>query len=251
MQARCLPAAAGASWLFAGWHLFRRNPFLLTALTLSYVFVIIAINLIPLVGPFFLPLSLPMLLVTVANGCRAIDTGYRGGGNVLVRGLRERQASLLQLGGLHLLGSLVVLAVNLLLGNELPVPNGEAPVDEIALARAMGSLLLVALPAILAFWFAPLLTAWDGVSPLKSVFFSFVAALRNWRAFAVYLLSSLFLTIGLPGVLLVAANAISPALAQNLSVLIRLAIVLVAAPILMSSVYVSYRQVFHLDDAGR
>lgn len=245
MQARRLPALAGVSWLLAGLALFRRNPPLLTALTLGYVFLIVAINLVPVAGPFLLPLALPALVVIVANGCRAIDIGRPPEGNALTRGLREHRNALVQLGGLHLVGSLLVLGVSMLAEGGASPFLDPAGLDEAAMAAAMLRLLIIAIPAILAFWFAPLLVAWDGISPLKSVFFSFVAAWRNWRAFAAYALAVALAAIVLPGLLLVAASAIAHSLMQALSVVLRVALILVVAPVLTASVYVSYRQVFH------
>jgi hypothetical protein len=42
------------------------------------------------------------------------------------------------------------------------------------------------LPLSLLFWHAPALVLWHGLSPSKSLFFSFVACLRNFWAMAVY-----------------------------------------------------------------
>ncbi len=251
MQAHRLPALHGVSWLLGGLRLFRRNPPLLTALTLGYVFIIVAINLVPLVGPFFLPLALPLLVVVVANGCRAVDLGRPPEGNALSRGLREHRVALVRLGGLHLLGSLLVLGISLLIeGGQFPLATSST-LDEGAAAAAMLRLLAIATPAIMAFWFAPLLTAWDGVPALKAVFFSFVAAWRNWRAFAVYGVAVVLLSVALPGLLLLGAEGVSQALVQGLSFVLRLALIVVVAPVLMASAYVSYRQVFHPDGNGR
>ena len=54
-----------------------------------------------------------------------------------------------------------------------------------AMRYNLGHLLLFA-PLSLAFWHAPALTHWHGVPPVKSLFFSAVAVLRNWRAFTLY-----------------------------------------------------------------
>ena len=54
--------------------------------------------------------------------------------------------------------------------------------DDPEMASALLRLFILAIPFLLAFLFAPYLTGWDGVPPAKSLFFSFVASLRNWRA---------------------------------------------------------------------
>jgi len=55
--------------------------------------------------------------------------------------------------------------------------------------KLSGSLLLAAAaatPMLMAFWFAPVLAAFEGMSSAKSLFYSFFACWRNWRALAVY-----------------------------------------------------------------
>jgi hypothetical protein len=96
----------------------------------------------------------------------------------------------------------------------------------------------------MAFWFAPLLTGWDGIPAGKSVFFSFVASWRNWRAFAMYGLVLGVVCILVPGVILVIAGMISPVLLEAVSIMFRMLLILVLAPTLMASVFLSYRDVF-------
>jgi hypothetical protein len=246
MQARRLPARHGFLWLIASFRLFRANPPLLTALTLSYLFLIVVVNLLPLIGPFLVPLALPALILVVANGCRAIERG-RGGIDIsLTQGLQLHRVALVRLGGLHLLGSIVILAASTAMdGGRVPLPGPGQPLDEEEVIWAMLRLMLVALPVVTAFWFAPLLTGWDGVTPLKSVFFSFIASWRNWRAFGVYGLSIAVVAVAVPGLLLVTASAVSAALVNVLAISLKLLLIFVMAPTMMASVYVSYQDVFH------
>jgi hypothetical protein len=51
------------------------------------------------------------------------------------------------------------------------------------------------LPLSLLFWHAPALVHWHGVPPLKALFFSFVACLRNLGAYIVFGLSWLAIFI--------------------------------------------------------
>lgn len=246
MQARRLPARHGFLWLIASFRLFRANPPLLTALTMAYLFLIVAVNLLPLVGPFLVPLALPALIVVLANGCRAIERGGGVGKVALTFGVQQHRVPLVRLGGLHLLGSMFILAASVLMeGGQPSLVGPDKTLDEQQMLAMMARLMVVALPVITAFWFAPLLTAWDDVSPLKSVFFSFVAAWRNWRAFAVYGLSVSLVAIVLPGLLLIAAGAISGVLVNVLAIALKMALIFVVAPTLMASVYISYQDVFH------
>jgi hypothetical protein len=251
MQARRLPARHGLLWLIASFRLFRTNPALLTALTMAYMFVVVAINLLPLIGPFLLPLALPTLIVVLANGCRAVQRSGGVGSIALTFGLQKRRVELVRLGGLHLLGSLVILiASSIMEGGQLSLFQPGKALDEDEMIAAMARLMLVAIPVVAAFWFAPLLTAWDEVSPMKSVFFSFVASWRNWRAFVVYGVAAGIFAVAVPGIVLIAANAIDQSLAHALSIAIRMLLIFVVAPVMMASVFISYQDVFHGETKG-
>lgn len=251
MQARRLPARHGFLWLIASFRLFRANPPLLTALTMGYLFLIVVINLMPLVGPFLVPLALPALILVVANGCRAIERGRGTGAINLTLGLQQHRVALVRLGGLHLLGSIAILTVSMIMeGGRVSLLGPVERLDEDEMIWTMLRLMLVALPVITAFWFAPLLTGWDAVPPLKSVFFSFVAAWRNWRAFVVFGLTIAVIAVAIPGLLLISAGAISTAVVNVLAISLKMLLIFVMAPTMMASVYISYQDVFHGPEAS-
>lgn len=253
MQARLLPATRGAFWIFAGFKLYRRNPPLLTTLTLGYLLLVVGFSQFQPVGPFLLPLLLPTLTALIANGCRALDQGLSDPRRALVFGLREHRNALLRLGGLHLLGTLAILALDLLfLDNEssLLISGKDetgatvTTVDEAQFLWHMLRLLLISLPILLGFWFAPLLTAWEGVPAAKSLFFSLVAVWRNWRAFLIYALTAAVIGVILPGLLLLVASLVSKDLVEFFSIVLRMLLLLMFAPVLMTGIYQSYRDVF-------
>ncbi len=245
MQARTLPARHGMLWLAAGFALFRRNPPLATAITFGYLLTVIVVNLVPAIGPFLLPLILPALTVMLGNGFRAIERGQIFASEVLTEGLQEQRIALARLGGLHLAGSALLVLISLALGERVPLDGGLNAETALELASDMALMLLFASPLLMAFWFAPLLTAWDQVPAGKSVFFSFVASVRNWRAFAAYGLAVLVAGVAVPGLILVIAGLISQPLLSVLSIALRMMLIFILAPSLVASVYISYRDVFH------
>ena len=240
MQAQRLPAIRGVFWLTAGFALYRRSPPLLTLLALGYLLIVVAFGLIPPVGPFLLPLLLPALTAMVANGCRQPLSRA-----ALTSGLVEQRGALLRLGVLHLVGTLAVLAIDLMIEGSDWSAFDLGMSQETMRFTHMLRLMLIASPLLLAFWFAPLLTAWDRVPAAKSLFFSFVAAWRNWRAFLAYGLAVMVVGVLLPGVILIVASLLSTTLGDIFSMALRMLLVLVFAPALMASVYLSYRDVFH------
>ena len=244
MDARRLPARHGALWIIAGFALFRHHPPLMTALTFGYLLAVVMVNLIPKVGPFILPLLLPTLTVFLANGCRAIERGQLFGTKNLSTGISAQRTGLMHLGGFHLVGSsLLVLGIHAF-AEPINISDGIDPAEAMQLVNDLAVMLLLASPLLMAFWFAPLLTAWDGVSAGKSLFFSFIASWRNWRAFTMYGLVLIVVGALLPGMILILAGLISTELVAILSVALRMLLIFVLAPTTVASVYLSYRDVF-------
>jgi hypothetical protein len=242
MHARRLPARHGVLWLVASFRLFRANPPLLSALTLAYLFLAFAAIALPPIGPFLVSLASPAMVVVVANGCRAIERGRGVSMVAMTHGLKTYRIALVRLGGLLLLSSIILLFVSTALeGGRISLADAGKTISEEEMFGFLVRYLIVAMPVIAAFWFAPLLTGWEGVMPLKSLFFSLVACWRNWRAFALYGVAVVVAAVVLPGLLLIVANSVSKVLHDVLSV----ALMMVLVPVIMAGVYVSYQDVFH------
>lgn len=244
MNVRTLPARHGLLWLIAGWRLLRRYPRQMTSITLVYFLVVLIVNLIPFIGPFLLPLALPMLTALLGNACRALDHDQPLTQDTLSAGLEAQRINLLRLGGLHLLGSVILLLASQPLMIELNPDQSKAAEQLSDVLSHLGLFLLLASPVVMAFWFAPLLAAWNGMTALKALFFSFVASWRNWRAFTVYGLVILGVGIALPGAVIVIASLFMPSMAGILAMFARMALVLLVGPVLVASIYISYRDVF-------
>ncbi|KAB2639763.1 MAG: hypothetical protein DVB25_05040 [Verrucomicrobia bacterium] len=245
MQARRLPARQGLAWFIAGFRLFRANPPLLTSITFGYLLTVLLMLAIPFsIGGLLLPLVQPMLTLLLANGCRAVAIkGPRTTWADLPVGIREHRAALLRLGGLQLAGSIIVLLLSLALGLS---PDPDKP--ESALPAMLGVLALSS-PLVLAFWFAPLLTGWENVSPVKSIFFSLISTLRNWRAFLVYGVVLAFSLI-IPALLVLAGKQFSASIGQILASIVEFVVLIVVMPIVTAGVYISYHDIFVLQPAA-
>ncbi len=270
MQARRLSAVRGAFWLLEGLRLFRRNPPLISALTLLYLLIVqLLVALLPGIGPVLLPLLLPVMTLIVANGCRLVDQNRRPDKAGLLQGITDNGTALLRLGGLQLLGAVLVILLSMLLNDgadplstpltlpETPNMGDGAAADATAAAQivdtaaqaamlnALMKVLLLATPLIIAFWFAPFLVGWDRVSPFKSLFFSTVASFRNWRAMLMFSLAAVAVAGILPGFVLIVVGQISGMALGPALVALRMILIFLVAPILTASIYISYRDIFH------
>lgn len=260
MQTRILPAARGVAWLAEGFRLYRRNPPLLTFLTMAYLALALIFSRIRFLGAL-LPLAMPTLIVLVANVCRTMDRvlplsradGIDALRRSLAAGLREQRGPLLRLGMLQLCGTLIVVLLDQIL------PGGDVEAlfvnkdGVLAPAEGVGAidillpvlrLFSISLPLVLAFWFAPMLTAWNAIPPVKSLFFSLVAVWRNWRPFLSYGAVALLAGALLPGLLLLVAGVLPAVVGEVLSSAVSMLLLLVFAPVLMTGSYLSYVDVF-------
>lgn len=155
------------------------------------------------------------------------------------------------LGAIYLVYTLVALAVAGLVddGALLRAVTAGKPMDPEALEEgnlllAAQVLLLLMAPILMAYWYAPVLVAWHRLPVPKALFFSFIACLRNWRAFLVYGLGLVAVGAILPGAVLGLLGGLFPGAAGLITSLVTLPLLLVLAPTVFASFYISYRDVF-------
>lgn len=203
MQIASLPAMTGRRWAFEGFRLLRRYPVQLLALTFLYLMLLMVSTLVPLVGQFAPMLLTPVLAIGVMHAVRSADQGKMPTPQMLFAGFRDAGGRawrpLLALGLANVLSTLAALAFASLAdtGTLLGIATGQVEPDDPGLRE--GSLVWAALlfvvvyaPVQAALWYAPMFVAWHRISPVKAMFFSLVAVLRNKGAFVVYLLTWFF-----------------------------------------------------------
>lgn len=198
----------GYVWFRQGLWLFRKSPLTFLLLLFIYLMALQLAIFIPLIGIVAALVLNPGLSVGIMTACREVIQNRRVSPTVLVSAFRTGNkaavSGLLKLGGLY---ALVVFVLSLLvgvlvdLGELVPVFMREAePTAETAsiLYRAVLVAALLYIPVAMAFWFAPLLVAWHGVTPVKAVFFSWIACWRNRSAFLLFGLIFGVLMIAVP-----------------------------------------------------
>jgi hypothetical protein len=250
---RIVPAKNGAAWLLRGFALFRRNPPIWLLLVFVYWLAMALLGQLPYLGPALSMVLLPAFTMSFMALCASLEAGQELRAGVLIGAFRARFRDLAALGALYLVSIALVLAVGsladdgslldwALAGRE---PSQEALSDGSA-SRALLVAALAGTPVVLAFWFAPPLVAWGGMGVLQSLFYSFFASWRNWRAFLVY-----GAILMLAGVVLLTVLAMIAVLMHGRAEALRSTMLLftvLSLPILFGSFYASYRDVF--PDAG-
>lgn len=236
MEARQVSPAHGWNWLVEGFALFRKSPVIWIALFFIYLLIGMALSLVKIVGPIVLNLLAPVFVAGFMFGCRALDNGEELEINHLFAGFRQHTAQLVTVGGIYLAGIIVVVGImfagtdNAVLhamfsGEKIDQQQTTAALGPDFLLTALLGLLLM-VPLIMAYWFAPILVAFHGLSGLDAMKQSFKACLRNIMPFLVYSLIAM--------VLLILA-----AIPFFLGMLIMI-------PTMTASLYVSYKDIFDI-----
>lgn len=190
MKLNIVPAAAGFRWVRQGFRTFMKQPLALAMLVFMYATLGLVMLVLPVVGLFLACAMVPVATLGLMAATRVAEESAFPMPTVLFTGLRasrERVRAMLVLGALYA-ATVFLLAVLVSLIVPMQV-EGKAMADIAQSDEFRLRLILTALfytPFSLAFWHAPALVHWHGVPAVKSLFFSFVACLRNLRAFTAY-----------------------------------------------------------------
>ncbi|MDP1952644.1 MAG: BPSS1780 family membrane protein, partial [Betaproteobacteria bacterium] len=175
-------------------------------------------------------LLFPIFGAGLILGCQALDQGGTLELSHLFLGFKRRTGDLVLVGVFNLIGWVVIaLAVIAVIGGGvfMALLRGGMPGASLSILSMLIAMLLVAglsVPLYMATWFAPALIVLHDLAPAAALKASFYACLKNWLPFLVY--GVVLLVLGL-------AAAIPLGLGY-----------LVLVPVLVASVYTSYRDIF-------
>lgn len=243
MKLNIVPASRGIQWAKLGMQTFMKQPLALAALVFMYSTIAVAMLIVPLVGPFLMMALVPMGTLGLMAATKVAETRAFPMPAVLLtafRASRDRVRSMFVLGGLYA-AALLLLALLVSSFVDLPVAD-KNPADVMQTPEFRMLLLWSAvlyLPISLAFWHAPALVHWHGVPPVKSLFFSFVACVRNAGAFTVYGLAWVGVIV-----VIMAASALAALISPWLSGVVFGASSTLASIAFYISIYFTFRDSF-------
>lgn len=235
MTFRTVNAGNGMQWISGGFSLFAKNPGMWIVLTVLLIVGCFIVALIPLLGGLALAIFWPVLVAGLLLGCRALDSGQPLEIPHLYAGFQsgDRLSHLILVGVAYFVASIVVMGI---VFAAIGVPMlaglkpGTAP-NAAAVASMMGSFvigMLIALallvPVLMAIWFAPTLIMFNNLGAVDAMKQSFAACLRNIVPFLIY------------GVIAFVLSVIA-AIPFGLGYLVLI-------PVLVCSLYVSYKDIF-------
>lgn len=244
MKIRSVNAARGWRWLAEGLVIFRKSP----AQWLLLVVVLFAGSRILLALPFMgfvAVLVAPNFLAGLAHGAQALMQGKPLRLGYLASGFLKNGAQLVTIGGVSLVGHfLMLMGMTVVAGDALSeiaktMAAGAITADTVNAMRATAPRMLlsvmvglgISLPVMLAVWFAPLLVFFEDVRPMPAMLLSLRACLKNVLPLLVY---SMVVIVPLFVIM-----QIGMALTHQPDFGIWL-----LAPVLVPSLYVSYRDLF-------
>ena len=231
--------------------MFRFAPLAWLALVFGYWMAMTVISFIPYVGVVAASVLIPAFSVGFMAASRAAEGRLPLELSNLGAGFRDHVGAQIALGAVYFAAIAALLAATALAdGGTLArwMSTGERPSPEVLASDEFLRALLVSavlyVPVMMAFWFAPVLVAWHGLSAVKALFFSFFASLINWRAFLAYGAGAAIVLFILPAAVALGAMLLSGGTARTVLLSAMLPFLLMLLPTLFASFYASYRDVF-------
>nr|WP_315234460.1 BPSS1780 family membrane protein [uncultured Albidiferax sp.] len=256
MKLQIVPARTGFLWVKLGIQAYFKQPLAMTGLFFLFMAALSVINLVPLLGNFVALALLPTMALGLMMATHEASQGRFPQPTVLYKAFRadpQRLRGMLVLGAMYAAGFVLLLGITSLVdGGEFVRRflglGGSASQSDSPLELQQGMLVFMALhlPLSLAFWHAPALVHWHGITPGKSVFFSLVACWRNKGAYMVFGFTWFALVmVGGLAVQILAMLLSLPAL-MGVGILV---LTLLTTSMFLTSIYFTFRDSFTADPA--
>ena len=251
MKLNVVPAKTGSEWVRQGIRTFWKHPIALSGLFFMFMAIMSVSSLVPVIGSFAALALLPAASLGLMAATREVDLGKFPMPIVLAAGFRagkERKRDMLILGVLYAFGFIGVMGLSALVDGgdfaKLYLVGGSLDTETLMkpeFQNAMWLSLLLYMPLSAVFWHAPALVHWHSVPAVKSLFFSTVACLSNWRAFLVFGLMWSFIFLSTALVLTLISGLMGDASFASLAMLPAM---LMLAAMFFCSTYFSFRDCF-------
>lgn len=265
MKLQIVSPRTGVQWMREGLRAFRRQPMAFFSLFMLFMSAIAMLSVVPLIGgPLAVALGPATTLALMVASERTVNgrpdpaAGRAASAGLFLQAMQAVRAQAKPLAVLGLLYALGALAAGglatLIFGDPFDgaFGNDGAPQAEVVQSTgfqiAVLARLLFYVPVALAFWHAPALVHWHGVTPVKSIFFSLVACWRNMGAMTLYGLAWAGVVLALSLLMSLIASlliAVSGAGALGMAVMVGGSFLLSAA--FLASAWFTFRDSFSVE----
>jgi uncharacterized membrane protein len=226
----------GMGWITDGFGFFKSSPLAWVGAIILFVILVIVVQLIPVLGPLLINIFFPVFVGGLMLGCREQDPdGAFKIGHLFAGFTQPCFIRLAILGVFYFIASIILVVLMIIMlffllggtGFIEQIQSGQADQalsdpKPILLASLIGA--LIAMPILMAEWFAPALVTFQEISPINAMIVSFKGCLVNVMPFFIY---------GIIGFILFIIATIPLFLGY-----------LILMPVLFCSVYVAYKDIF-------
>ncbi len=235
MQIRSVAAGRGWEWVVEGFRIFRKQPLTWITLVVVMAMIWIAAMMVPVIGPLAINLVSPVFFAGLMLACRSTDQDEEPEFSQLFAAFKTHASPLVTIGGVYLAGNIIAVGIvfGVAGGTALPALMGKTA-DLEAMRVALRGLLLgmavgmaVFIPVLMAVWFAPLLIVFHNTPPVEALKMSYTACWRNSLPLLIYGVATLVLLF-----------------LASIPLMLGLIVLL---PVLVCSIYASYRDMFIAD----
>ena len=255
MKLNIVPAKMGLQWVKLGIKTFFKQPLALAGLFFMFMAVMSVLSMLPIVGNLLALALLPAATLGLMAATHEATKGKFPMPSILITAFRAGQhqiKAMLVLGAVYAVGFLLVMGASALADGgkfaQLYLVGGSLSREVMTQGDFQGAMwvgMLLYLPLSMLFWHAPALVHWHGVSPMKSLFFSFMACVKNFGAYAVFGLAWM-------GVFLVMGTAITTLAAliggPNAAGVAMFPTALLLAAMFFTSIYFTFQSTFDSTD---
>jgi hypothetical protein len=245
-----LPAKTGWLWIKEGFAMFRKQPAELSTLFFGYMFVMLVIGMLPVLGRVLMLVLVPFFSIAFMQACAYVQSGRKVYPNLLLTGFRSSQArTLFQLGLLYLCAAVLAILVSALVDGGIfmqAILSGGTISEETMRSSSVSTAMLVTallyLLAGMAFWYVAPLVVWQKMGLAKAIFFSVYTVRRAIKAFIVFGLAWVGLNVVLPAIVSAIVGLLTHSATATMFTLLPLSVVLTV--IMYCSFYPTYTHVF-------
>jgi hypothetical protein len=253
------PARQGTIWLRTAYEMFSRQRAAWVMLVVAYILLMLVVRQLPFVGPYAMTILKPVFAVGLLAAAWNQERGGAPRAVHLFQGFRANLWALIVIGVFFVAGvTLAVFASSLIDGGKLLDLLAGGPRTEQELIAVLqdprvelGMLfsVLVAIPVVIATWWAPALVVFQDASASGALMTSMRAALANWKPLVVYALAVFAYGAVIPSLIISIVAVFVPEPAREiLTIAVLLPYLLIFWATLHVSDYVSYREVFHANE---
>lgn len=226
------PIGRGLEWLTEAWAFAQGQRGIFLGVFVLAAIGVVALSLIPLLGGLATTLLMPVISGGFMLGCDAVRRGHSLEIKHLFAGFERHAGKLIGIGALSLaIGLIIVIVVIAIVGvSFLPMLTGAEQTPEamaamgVSLVLAVLVALALSIPCYMALWFAPPLIVLHDLDVGDALKASFFGCLKNILPFLLY--GVITLILGMVATLPLALGW------------------LLFGPVLWTSLYVSYRDVY-------